>query len=88
MLLVSLIFYLMYEAPEEKQNFTMVMELLRAGDVHENEVTFTKDVESHQETIIHLIWTEHKTVTHTKLHININHKTANEMVEQYNFNQE
>ncbi len=53
-----------------------------------NEVTFTKDVESHQETIIHLTWTEHKTVTHTKLHININHKTANEMVEQYNFNQE
>ena len=47
-----------------------------------NEVTFTKDVESHQETIIHLTWTEHKTVTHTKLHININHKTANEMVEQ------
>ena len=53
-----------------------------------NEVTFTKDVESYQETIIHLTWTEHKTVTHTKLHININHKTANEMVEQYNFNQE
>ena len=53
-----------------------------------NEVTFTKDVESHQETIINLTWTEHKTVTHTKLHININHKTANEMVEQYNFNQE
>ena len=45
-----------------------------------NEVTFTKDVESHQETIIHLTWTEHKTVTHTKLHININHKTANDIV--------
>lgn len=42
----------------------------------------------HQETIIHLTWTKRKTVTHTKLHININHKTANEMVEQYNFNQE
>lgn len=53
-----------------------------------NEVTFTKDVESHQETIIHLTWTEHKTVTHTKLHININHKTAGEMADQYNFNQE
>ena len=24
-----------------------------------NEVTFTKDVESYQETIIHLTWTEH-----------------------------
>ena len=35
-----------------------------------------ESVESHQETIIHLTWTEHKTITHTKLHININHKTA------------
>ena len=43
-----------------------------------NEVTFTKDVESYQETIIHLTWTEHKTVTHTKLHINI--KVALEQV--------
>jgi len=34
----------------------------------------------HQETIIHLTWTERKTVTHTKLHININHKTANDIV--------
>ena len=33
MLLLSLIFYLWYEAPEEEQNFTMVMEMLRAGDV-------------------------------------------------------
>lgn len=37
MLLLSLIFYLMYEAPEEEQNFVMVMELLRAGDVHEDD---------------------------------------------------
>ena len=35
-----------------------------------------ESVESNQETIIHLTWTEHKTITHTKLHININHKTA------------
>ena len=34
----------------------------------------------HQETIIHLTWTECKTVTHAKLHININHKTANDIV--------
>ena len=53
-----------------------------------NEVTFTKEEESHQEVIVHLTWTEYKTVTHTKLHININHKTAVEMAEQYNFNQE
>ena len=31
MLLLALIFYLKYEAPEEEQNFPMVMELLRAG---------------------------------------------------------
>ena len=35
MLLLSLIFYLKYEAPLEEQNFPMVMEMLRAGDVDE-----------------------------------------------------
>lgn len=37
MLLLSLIFYLRYEAPEEEQNFPMVIEMLRAGDVHEDD---------------------------------------------------
>lgn len=37
MLLLSLIFYLKYEAPEEEQNFVMVMDLLRAGDVKEDD---------------------------------------------------
>ncbi len=37
MLLLALIFYLKYEAPEEEQNFPMVMELLRAGEVSEEE---------------------------------------------------
>ncbi|MBO5376530.1 MAG: type IV secretory system conjugative DNA transfer family protein [Bacilli bacterium] len=37
MLLLSLVFYLWYEAPEEEQNFTMVMEMLRAGDVKEDD---------------------------------------------------
>lgn len=36
MLLLALIFYLKYEAPKEEQNFPMVMELLRAGEVHED----------------------------------------------------
>ncbi len=40
MLLLSLIFYLVYEAPEDEQNFVMVMELLRAGDVHEDDDTY------------------------------------------------
>lgn len=37
MLLLSLIFYLWYEAPEEEQNFPMVMEMLRAGEVREDD---------------------------------------------------
>lgn len=37
MLLLALIFYLKYEAPPEEQNFNMVMELLRAGDVKEDD---------------------------------------------------
>ena len=37
MLLLALIFYLRYEAPEEEQNFSMVMELLRCGEVTEEE---------------------------------------------------
>lgn len=36
MLLMSLVFYLKYEAPPEEQNFSMVMELLRAGAVDED----------------------------------------------------
>ena len=37
MLLLALIFYLKYEAPEDEQNFPMVMELLRAGEVSEDD---------------------------------------------------
>ncbi len=40
MLLLALIFYLKYEAPAEEQNFSMVMELLRAGEVHEDDDTY------------------------------------------------
>ncbi|MBR2806769.1 MAG: type IV secretory system conjugative DNA transfer family protein [Oscillospiraceae bacterium] len=36
MLLLALIFYLHYEAPAEEQNFPMVMEMIRAGDVKED----------------------------------------------------
>ena len=35
MLLLALIFYLRYEAPPEEQNCPMVTELLRAGDIDE-----------------------------------------------------
>lgn len=37
MLLLALIFYLKYEAPDEEQNFDMVMELIRAGEVKEDD---------------------------------------------------
>lgn len=36
MLLLSLVFFLKYEAPLEEQNFPMVMELLRNGDIPED----------------------------------------------------
>ena len=37
MLLLALIFMLKYEAPDEEKNFPMVMEMLRAGEVHEDD---------------------------------------------------
>lgn len=40
MLLLALIFYLKYIAPEDEQNFHMVMELLRAGEVREENDEF------------------------------------------------
>ncbi len=35
MLLLALVFYLHYEAPKDEQNFPMVMEMIRAGEVRE-----------------------------------------------------
>jgi len=40
MLLLALIFYLKYEAPPEEQNFPMVMEMLRAGEVREDDDSY------------------------------------------------
>ena len=37
MLLLALVFYLHYEAPEYEQNFAMVMEMLRAGAIEDEE---------------------------------------------------
>ena len=37
MLLKAIVFYLFYEAPPEEQNFPMVMDMIRAGDVKEND---------------------------------------------------
>lgn len=40
MLLLALVFYLKYEAPPDEQNFPMVMEMLRAGDVREDDDSY------------------------------------------------
>ena len=40
MLLLALIFYLHYESPPEEQNFPMVMEMIRAGEVREDDETY------------------------------------------------
>ena len=40
MLLLALIFYLRYEAPPDEQNFPMVMEMLRAGEVREDDDSY------------------------------------------------
>lgn len=40
MLLLALVFYLHYEAPPNEQNFPMVMEMLRAAEVREDDDTY------------------------------------------------
>lgn len=40
MLLLALVFYLHYEAPPDEQNFPMVMEMIRAGEVKEDNDEF------------------------------------------------
>lgn len=40
MLLMALVFYLHYEAPEDERNFPMVMEMLRAGEVREDDDSY------------------------------------------------
>jgi len=45
MLLLALIFYLWHEAPEEEQNFPMVMEMLRAGEVREDDEMYVSPLD-------------------------------------------
>ena len=40
MLLMALVFYLWYEAPEDEKNFPMVMEMLRVGEVREDDDSY------------------------------------------------
>ena len=40
MLLLMLVFYLHYEAPDDEKNFPMVMEMLRAADVREDDDSY------------------------------------------------
>lgn len=52
-----------------------------------NEVTFTKDIELHQELRVVGNKTQYVTVTRTKLHITIMEKSVDDMANIYNFNQ-
>ena len=45
MLLLALVFYLKYEAPLDEQNFPMVMELLRAGEVREDDDSYVSPLD-------------------------------------------
>ena len=45
MLLLALVFYLKYEAPPDEQNFSMVMEMLRAADVREDMDEYTSPLD-------------------------------------------
>ena len=40
MLLMALVFYLHYEAPEDEKNFAMIMEMLRVGEVREDDDSY------------------------------------------------
>lgn len=46
LLLKALISYLYYEAPPEEQNFTMVMDMIHAGDVMESNETYQSPLDS------------------------------------------
>ncbi len=45
MLLLALVFYLHYEAPEDEQNFPMVMEMIRAGEVKEDDDSYNSPLD-------------------------------------------
>lgn len=45
MLLLALVFYLWYEAPTEEQNIPMVMEMLRAGEVREDDDSYVSPLD-------------------------------------------
>lgn len=51
MLLMALIFLLKYEAPDYEQNFDMVLELLRAGDVKEDDDSYESPLDTLFNTI-------------------------------------
>ena len=46
MLLLALVFYLHYEAPADEQNFPMVMEMIRAGEVREDNEDFQSPLDA------------------------------------------
>lgn len=45
MMLMALVLYLHYEAPPEEQNFAMVMEMIRAGEVREDDESYSSPLD-------------------------------------------
>ena len=45
MMLLALMFYLYHEAPEEEQNFQMIMEMIRAADVREDDSEYSSPLD-------------------------------------------
>ena len=45
MLLLALVFYLHYEAPEEEQNFSTLLEMINAMEVREDDEEFKNAVD-------------------------------------------
>ena len=74
MLLLSLVFYLKYEAPKDEQNFPMVMELLRAGEVHEEELLKQNEPEAQEIALAIELFTDGSLNTFAK-HTNVDTKS-------------
>ena len=70
MLLLALIFYLWYEAPANEQNFSTVLEMLRAGDVKEDDEEYQSPLD------ILFEWLEAKNSSHIALKYYRNYRSG------------
>lgn len=58
MLLLALIFYLVYKAPPEEQNFSMVMEMLREGEVSGEDDTEESPLDTSFNFLVSILYTQ------------------------------